>query len=199
MIGSYKLPLTFDGASLKADLERVFEDDWVRHFNRQYYVGAWKGLALRATTGRTNQLYTPTQETAEAINTPVLERCSYFQQVLSAFACQIHTARLLSLGPGSKILEHTDDFLGGEDGLLRIHIPIMTDDRVEFFVGGRRVVMYEGEAWCIDFSLPHRVTNGSDKDRVHLVIDCRINEWLEELVPAAKAAAAAYNHAPVEG
>ena len=56
---------------------------------------------------------------------------------------------------------------------------------MEFFVGGRRLMMAEGEAWCIDFSLPHRVDNESDKDRVHLVIDCRVNGWLKRLIPFA--------------
>jgi Aspartyl/Asparaginyl beta-hydroxylase len=180
---SYKLPLIFEAALLKADLEQILATDWVRHFNRQYYEGAWRGVALRASSGRANQLYTPAQETADAIDTPVLDRCPYFRQVLAAFACPIHTARLLSLEPGSKILEHTDDFLSGEDGLLRVHIPITTDERVDFFVGGERLMMNEGEAWCIDFSLPHHVTNGSDKDRSHLVIDCRVNDWLKRLLP----------------
>ena len=182
MLSGYKLPLAFDAAALKADLGRIPPGQWVAHFNRGYYEGEWRGLALRSTTGRANQLFTSERETAEAADTPILGQCPYFRQVLAAFECPIHAARLLSLGPGSKILEHTDDFLGGEDGLLRVHVPVVTDRRVEFFVGGRRLMMAEGEAWCIDFSLPHRVSNRSDKDRVHLVIDCRVNGWLEELI-----------------
>lgn len=182
MLSSYKLPFAFDVAPLKADLERIVPGEWIRHFNRGYYEGEWKGLALRSTTGRANQLYTPALETAETSDTPILDRCPSFRQVLAAFECPIHSARLLSLGPGAKILEHTDDFLGGEDGLIRVHIPVVTDERVDFFVGGHRLVMTEGEAWCIDFSLPHRVNNGSDKDRVHLVVDCRVNGWVEALL-----------------
>jgi len=44
--------------------------------------------------------------------------------------------------------------------------------------------MAEGEAWYIDFGLPHRINNDSDKDRVHFVIDCRVNNWIEEMIPA---------------
>jgi hypothetical protein len=195
---NYKLPLNFDVASLKADLARVEVTDWVRHFNREYYEGAWKGVALRSTSGRANQLHAPPNETAEALDTPVLNRCQYFQHVLARFACPIHTARLLSLGAGAKILEHTDDYLGGEDGLLRIHIPITTDERVDFFVGGRRLVLCEGEAWCINFSLPHRITNGCNTDRVHLIIDCKINKWLEELAPSITTVAHAFTEASIE-
>ena len=146
MSSSYKLPFVFDVAPLKEDLKRIAPGDWTAHFNKGYYEGEWKGLALRSTTGRANQLFTFAQETAETSDTPVLNRCAAFRNVLAAFECPIHSARLLSLGPGAKILEHKDEFLGGEDGLIRIHIPVVTDERVEFFVEGRKLVMMEGEA-----------------------------------------------------
>lgn len=183
MLSSYRLPLAFDAESLKGDLEHIAPGEWVAHFNKGYYEGTWKGLALRSTTGRATQLFTLAQETKDAVDTAILGRCSYFQRVLAAFECPIRAARLLCLGPGSKILEHQDYFLGIEDGQIRIHIPVTTDMRVEFFVDNRRLVMEEGEAWYIDFSLPHRVNNVSDKDRVHLVIDCRVNGWLEGMIP----------------
>lgn len=185
---SYKLPFSFDAELLKADLERIPTGEWVAHFNKGYYEGEWKGLSLRSVTGRARQLYTPVQDTTEAVDTPVLDQCPYFRRVLDTFECSIHAARLLSLSPGSKILEHQDYFLGIEDGLIRIHIPVATDSRVEFFVDGRRLVMLEGEAWYIDFSLPHRVNNVSDKDRVHMVVDCRVNDWIEGMIPFGSAA-----------
>jgi hypothetical protein len=91
MFISHKLSFSFDPQSLKADLARVLDTDWVAHFNRAYYEGVWKGLALRSTSGRANQLHTPPNETAEALETPVLTRCPYFQQVFAAFNCPIHT------------------------------------------------------------------------------------------------------------
>ncbi|HEX7313871.1 MAG TPA: aspartyl/asparaginyl beta-hydroxylase domain-containing protein [Pyrinomonadaceae bacterium] len=185
MLISYKLPFAFDADSLKADLGQIAPGEWTAHFNKGYYEGMWKGLALRSTTGRANQLSTLAQEMKEAVDTPVLARCPYFQQVISAFQCHIHAARLLSLSPGSKIIEHKDYFMGYEEGLIRIHIPVTTDARVEFFIDNRRIVMSEGEAWYIDFGLPHRVNNVSDIERVHLVVDCRVNDWIEKLIPFA--------------
>ena len=38
--------------------------------------------------------------------------------------------------------------------------------------------MQEGEAWYLNFNLPHRVKNGSSSDRLHLVMDCTVNDWL---------------------
>jgi hypothetical protein len=46
--------------------------------------------------------------------------------------------------------------------------------------------MHEGECWYLDLSLPHWVENRGARDRVHLVIDCEVNEWLLELLAAAE-------------
>ena len=40
---------------------------------------------------------------------------------------------------------------------------------------------YEGEAWYLDLNLRHRVDNHSDTDRIHLVIDCVVNDWVRAL------------------
>lgn len=185
MVNCHKLAFAFESELLKTDLGKIHTDDWVPHFNRQYYEGEWKALALRSASGRANQIYQPPNEISAAIDTPVLARCPYFRQVLNMFECSLLAARLLSLGPGSKIREHEDYFLGFEYGLIRIHIPISTEPRVEFFVGNERLDMKEGEAWYIDFGLPHRINNLSDRDRVHLVVDCIVNDWLKEIIPFA--------------
>jgi aspartyl/asparaginyl beta-hydroxylase (cupin superfamily) len=185
MLSTHKLPLVFDAESLRRDLKQIFSHEWVAHFNRGYYEGEWKGVALRSTTGRVNQLHRPPTDTREATDTVILARCPYFQHVITAFKCPVLAARLLSLSPGSKILQHEDYFLGFEYGLIRIHIPITTDRRVEFFLDQQKLEMIEGETWYIDFSLPHRVSNKSDEDRVHLVIDCGVNQWLEMMIPFA--------------
>ena len=39
--------------------------------------------------------------------------------------------------------------------------------------------MQEGECWYLNFNLPHRVRNASPRDRIHLVVDCPVDAWLE--------------------
>jgi len=51
MLSRYKLPFGFEANRLQSDLERILPSEWRPHFNRQYYEGEWKGLALRSTTG----------------------------------------------------------------------------------------------------------------------------------------------------
>lgn len=185
MLTSHKLSLDFNAEFLKADLRQIAANEWVAHFNKGYYEGEWKGLALRSPSGRSTQLHRHPDESPLAQETAILARCAYFQEVLAAFKCPIRLARLLSLSPGSKIREHVDFFLGLEDGMLRLHIPVATDPRVEFVVDNQRLMLREGETWYIDFTLPHRVSNHSDQDRVHLVIDCTINDWLLAMIPLA--------------
>jgi hypothetical protein len=184
MLTNHRLALSFDVKRLKSDLVLIEPTDWIPHFNSDYFDGDWSGVALQSADGNPARLYTDPTLTKTLIDTPVLARCRYFQEVLSAFSCPIKSARLLKLGPGSVIREHRDYNLSFEDGTARIHIPISTDPLVEFIVDNRRLVMNEGEAWYINFNLPHRLRNLSDKARIHLVIDCAVNDWLSSLIPS---------------
>ena len=118
-------------------------------------------------------------------DTPFLDGCSYFREVMAAFGCPLRTVRLMRLAPGSVIKEHTDHELGFEDGVVRVHVPVATSDQVEFFLNGSRVVMQAGSAWYLRLSDPHRVVNNGASDRVHLVIDGVVNDWVAEVFEAA--------------
>ena len=179
-IAHIKLPLAFDRERLQADLRGLGADDWTAHFNQRQYDGEWGGVALRTTVGAHVPLFAD-PSTAEFEDLPVLARCPYIREVLSEFQCPLKMVRLLRLSAGSNILEHRDFGLCYEDGEVRVHIPIQTNPQVEFIVQGERVVMGEGECWYIDFNLPHRIFNGGESDRVHLVIDCLLNPWLEAM------------------
>jgi quercetin dioxygenase-like cupin family protein len=58
----------------------------------------------------------------------------------------------------------------------------VTNKRVEFYLAGERVPMHEGELWYLDFSQKHRVENNGTTDRIHLVMDCKVNDWLVEMI-----------------
>jgi hypothetical protein len=80
------------------------------------------------------------------------------------------------------VREHRDADLGLADGEIRIHVPILSNDRVEFIVANRRLMLRPGEAWYIDFSQAHRIDNAGDTDRIHLVIDGSANDWVMSLI-----------------
>lgn len=178
----FKLPLSFDAARLQSDLARIGPDQWMPHFNQRQYEGDWSGVALRTTVGAHVPLY-PDPSKTDYVDLPVLEGCPYFREVMAAFHCPLQMVRLLKLGAGANILEHRDFGLSYENGEVRVHIPIHTNSEVEFVVGGQPVPLSEGECWYIDFDLPHRIHNRGTTDRIHLVIDCVLDPWLDAMFP----------------
>jgi hypothetical protein len=171
-----RLPLFFDPAGLREDLERIDASEWIPHFNQSDYEGSWSSVALRARGGRAGDIV-PMGAPEEFEDTQLAARCPHLKAAMDAFEIPKKSVRLLRLAAGAKVKEHCDRDLGLADGELRIHVPVATSEDVEFVVAGRRLVMREGEAWFIDFSQPHRIDNRGTSDRIHLVIDGVANAW----------------------
>ena len=148
-----RLPLRFDAARLQAAVAMLPAQAWQAHFNTGYYEGEWSGVPLLAPAQAPLPLAPgPGEPQASA-------HCDAFWQAQLARFEAVRSARLLRLGPGARIREHRDYDLGLPDGDLRLHVPIATDERVEFLLDGRQVPMQTGECWYLDLSLAHRVDN----------------------------------------
>lgn len=180
-----RLAPTFDAERLRADLAGLSDTDWIPHFNAGYHDGGWSGFPLRAAAGSSNPLYPdPSQNHFEDL--PVLAHFPTVRSVIASFQCPLRAVRLLKLRAGSVIREHRDDGLGYEQGEVRLHIPIVTNPEMTFYLEGERVPMAPGETWYVNVSLPHRVRNSGTTDRIHLVIDCRVNDWVRALFAAGQ-------------
>jgi len=182
MVPHLKLPLAFDAARLQEDLAYLRPQDWAPHFNTRQYEGDWSGVALRTNPRAHVPLY-PDPTSTEFTDLPVLDRCPNIRGVLSTLECPLTFVRLLKLAAGSEIREHQDYGLSYEDGAVRLHVPIQTNPQVEFAVNGCALPLHEGECWYINFNLPHRIHNRGATDRIHLVIDCKLNPWLDAMFP----------------
>jgi aspartyl/asparaginyl beta-hydroxylase (cupin superfamily) len=158
------------------------ESEWIAHFNQAYYEGDWSGVALRSVGGLTKMLFSDPSRRDQIVDTELVDRCPRLAAAMRAFHCRLDVVRLLRLGPGASIREHRDIDLGYEIGEVRIHVPITTSPEVTFSLDGSPVDMRAGEAWYLDLSLPHRVDNAGDGARVHLVVDCYLNDWLREML-----------------
>ena len=99
------------------------------------------------------------------------------------------------LAPGAEILRHTDLDLGIENNQVRIHIPVQTNADVQFFVNDEEVRMEVGDCWYINFNLPHEAKNNGTTDRVHLVLDCALDENIRSFFPPDQLKAAIENPA----
>ncbi|MES2445229.1 MAG: aspartyl/asparaginyl beta-hydroxylase domain-containing protein [Pseudomonadota bacterium] len=179
-----RLPLAFDAARLAADLATLDGTEWVAHFVKQNYDGDWSALPLRAPRGATHpiqMIYSP-PDCTDFVDTPFLDRTPYFAAVIAAFRCPVMSVRLMRLTPGSTIKEHHDHDLAAEQGVARIHVPVTTNPGVEFQLNRVAVAMLPGEAWYLRLADPHAVANRGAADRVHLVIDVQVNDWLESML-----------------
>ena len=97
---------------------------------------------------------------------PAVDRIAdYYQN--NGFIVRVLLAKLLA---GGKIPHHTDAGYSLMN-CHRVHIPVITNDEIVFFVGGEEKNMQVGEFWEINNSVDHAVENRSNEDRIHIIID----------------------------
>lgn len=186
-----KLPLAFDVAALRADVERLLSGSWTAHFVPQHYQGDWSVLPLRAPAGVEHPILQITSPPGctDWVDTQWLAACPAIMEALSHFETPLGAVRLMRLGSGSEIMEHSDHDLSAEFGMARLHVPITTSDAVDFRLNGKSVTMAAGECWYLRLSDRHSVTNTGETARVHLVIDAEVGPWLADMLFGAAGSA----------
>ena len=179
-----KLPLVFDAKKMQSDLLSLNKTQWLKHFVTQNYRGDWSIIPLRGPANASHPILMSYSDPncKEFADTPFLRSLHYLQEVLATFQCSLLSVRLMKLSAGSEIKTHTDHDLNAEMGTARLHIPIVTNEKVTFLLNNKIVPIQAGECWYLGLSNPHSVTNHSDTDRVHLVLDVTVNAWLESLL-----------------
>lgn len=183
------LPFRFDPALLARDLGNLSSAAWVRHYVRQNYEGDWSIIPLRAPAGETHPVRMIGADPAcqNFVDTPLLDACPYFREVIATFRAPLRAVRLMRLTAGSVIKEHEDVDLSFEDGMVRLHIPVVTNADVDFRLNGVRVNLEAGTCWYLRLSDPHSVANHGTEDRVHLVVDAFVNDWVGRVFAEAAA------------
>ncbi|MFN8244565.1 MAG: aspartyl/asparaginyl beta-hydroxylase domain-containing protein [Ferruginibacter sp.] len=182
MIQYLQLPVLFDAMRMQQELTALGEHLWKLHFQVKHYAGEWSAIPLRSINGQIdNQFISPVEDASLYQDTELLNSSPYFREVLQFFRCPLMAVRLLKLSPGTKVHEHKDADLCFEEGLARFHIPVRTNPQIEFILQGEQMHLKEGECWYMNFNLPHSLHNKSNTDRVHLVIDAGVNDWMRQL------------------
>lgn len=158
----YKLPLCFDAKRLAQEVLSFQADDWIPHPDG--FTGNCS-IPLISLNGELNNAFNgPMKPTQALLNSP------YLQQVIASFGEVFGRSRLMRLAPGQEVPSHTDTNYHWFHR-VRIHIPIITDEDVLFYVGDKHVHMGAGETWIFDSWKHHHVENNGQTNRVHLVID----------------------------
>ena len=77
---------------------------------------------------------------------------------------------LVRLKAGGSIAQHQDMNFSLSHS-HRVHVPVVTNEDVDFKVGNETINMRPGEVIEINNRRMHSVHNGGDSDRVHLILD----------------------------
>lgn len=187
-----RIGLPLDVPGMLADLARLAVPRWTDHFVPAHYRGEWSVLPLRAPAGAVHPIQQITSHSSTSAWEPTehLRAAPAIAALLESLACPLGTVRLMRLAPGSLIHEHRDDDLDAAWGMARLHVPLATNSGVDFMLNRSPVAMAVGDCWYLRLSDPHSVANRGGTDRVHLVIDAFVNDWLEaQLLEGARAMA----------
>jgi len=176
-----QLPFFFDAGLLQQEVEALSAMQWLPHYQVKHYEGEWSAIPLRSIAGKVDDIIISPTDNRDYRDTIFLERSPYLKGVLQTFLCPLQAVRLLKLNAGSIIKEHRDAELNFEKGEIRLHIPVLTHADLEFFLDKERMNLEEGECWYMNFNLPHAINNKSNINRVHLVIDALVNDWVKEI------------------
>lgn len=84
----------------------------------------------------------------------------------------LHPARArLSLLPAhDRFIEHTDAIHENQYA-MKLHVPVITNDKVILKVNGEEFFLEEGKVYLLDTNSWHSYTNNSDDDRWHFICD----------------------------
>jgi quercetin dioxygenase-like cupin family protein len=176
-----QLPFYFDSTRLQQETNTISRQHWQLHYQTKHYEGGWSAIPLRSIDGKADNIFVSPVDTSEYKDTLFLQQSLYLQEVLATFKCPLLGVRLLKLEAGAVIKEHKDAELSFEHGEVRLHIPVITNNLVEFILDKERMALQEGECWYMNFNLPHSIINNGNEDRIHLVIDAVVNDWVKEL------------------
>jgi hypothetical protein len=186
MIQYVKTRQHFDIALMQQEVAQLTDHNWKAHYNTAHYGGNWSILPLRSLGGSLDNTIS-THNIPKGISysdTILLKDCPYLQSLIQSFECEKTSVRLMKLDAGANIKEHIDQDMNLEAGEARFHVPVITNADVAFYIMEDRIPMQAGECWYLNLSLPHRVHNAGHTDRIHLVIDCIVNNWVKELLDA---------------
>jgi hypothetical protein len=179
MICYGKFEFTYDILSVQQEVDLLLKNEtWLAHYNKVQYNGEWTALPLRSPNGEVTNPIAESFFGLEFKDTALLQTLPSVLQLMQNLKCDKLSARLLNLKAGASIKPHKDQDLSFENGEARLHFPIFTNEKVRFYLEDDVLDMKEGECWYINANLTHQVFNDSLTDRIHLVIDCKVNDWL---------------------
>lgn len=180
---TYQFERQYDVSKLQAETTALFKKYQSAEQHGRYHAGGWNGICLHSANGVIDE--TRLLSDVPYKKTEALDIAPYMESIIDSFDCDKRRIRLMILEPGKDIFWHIDDSDSLDEVTVRLHIPVFTSEKVQFQISHENCVWKAGELWYGDFSFPHRLNNGWDQNRVHMILDLVVNEKIEATFPAA--------------
>ena len=175
-----KLPFTFDVEALTKEYHSIPESVYAD------LSGSYEKENRLFRLNLVEPEFVPEMDRApEFLPIDLLKERPEMLRIYNTIQSPMETYRIHRMAPHKSIDLHRDVALSWDHGAFRIHVPIITNDKVEFLQQGKPVVMKPGECWYLNVDVEHEVHNRSDEWRIHLILDCRRNAWWEEVMASA--------------
>lgn len=183
-IDRIKLAFSFDPVKMKNEIDLLNLNDFV------YY----NVITLRSPAHLVDPSLTPpppAEDYADGswtkwLDTLALKQSPYLSSIVDMFRqhSEVTLVRLLRLAPNGIVAEHTDPTLGLEieKSVIRLTIPIQSNNEVQFYLNDSIVPMKLGECWYLRLTDPHRITNMGATERINMTIDIVPNKWIRSLL-----------------
>jgi hypothetical protein len=181
-----RFPMKIDVERMQQELASLEDGQWLSHYDKALADG-WTTIALSSHDGSCdNEESQRIGQWGKYKTTVYADKLPYMKSILDAFQCPLGRVRIMKLMPGSIIREHRDTYDEVSDyafGQVRLHTPIVTNDKVVFTVDGKQIHMKAGRLYYVNFSKKHYVRNDGDQARTHLVMDLQVNDSVRRIFP----------------
>ena len=177
MKNNYKYTGYYDVSLIKNKLFEIDEKEWLVHTLRQNQFNAHKETQTIELMWDISSL--PSNERGKIhpnfynfkIDSMLIDLKSMYEEKYGKG--EFIRVLLVKLKKHSSIYPH-EDYGTSLQTCVRTHIAVLTNPLVTFIVGGEEKYMKEGEIWEINNAVTHSVENPSDEDRIHFIIDYKM-------------------------
>jgi len=156
------------------------KEDWTNVYS-DYHTGGWQTLSL---WNRSSKPTDTVIEDCEPVETSLLEKMPVTRDVLRGLGFRYMWVRLAKLQVNAFMHEHRDYQELRNAHRLRLHIPIITNPFSSIVIDHTRVHLALGYVWKLNPIHRHAASNFGKEPRIHIIMDCYVDEALDALVAA---------------
>jgi aspartyl/asparaginyl beta-hydroxylase len=167
-------------AQLRAVQQEVarLNTEWTNVYS-DYHTGGWQTLSL---LNRTSKPTDTIIEDCEPVETSLLKQMPETRALLRGLGFRYMWARLAKLEVSAFMHEHRDYQELRNVSRLRLHIPVITNPFSSIVIDRTRIHLALGYIWKLNPIHRHAAANFGKEPRIHIILDCYVDEALEALV-----------------